>query len=442
MYTFMEMGEGRTEYELNDGESIRRFDVRVTKLTYKNGKDAGRLFVLRDISIRKELEAELTKAKVMAEAASKAKSEFLATMSHEIRTPLNAIIGFTDLLKNTGLNTVQKEYVNNANVSGHALLGIINDILDFSKIEAGLLTLEEIKTDLVELLENCVDIVKFTAEKKQLKVMLTIDKAMPRFAVVDPIRLQQILTNLLSNAVKFTKKGEVEVKVEYSPLEDLKADLRFSVRDTGIGISEEQKSKLFKAFSQADSSTTRNFGGTGLGLVISDLIAKEMNSKINFESTFGEGSVFYFDLITSMEQGKQSVVADKTPATVVMSERKVRILVAEDVDLNMMMMRALLTTLLPNCEIVEAENGVQALNAFKDKSPDIVLMDVQMPEMDGIVATRAIRSLGLGRTVPIIALTAGVLREEQEKCMEAGMNEIMTKPLNPDKFRNLLMKYL
>lgn len=442
MYKFMEMGEGRTEYEMYDGDTIRWFDVRVTRLTYKNGKNAGRLFVLRDISLRKVLEAELTKAKEQAEAASKAKSEFLATMSHEIRTPLNAIIGFTDLLKNTGLNTVQKEYVNNANVSGHALLGIINDILDFSKIEAGLLTLEEIKTDLVELLENCVDIVKFTAEKKQLKVMLTIDKAMPRFAVVDPIRLQQILTNLLSNAVKFTKNGEVEVKVEYSPLEDLKADLRFSVRDTGIGISEEQKSKLFKAFSQADSSTTRNFGGTGLGLVISDLIAKEMNSKINFESTFGEGSVFYFDLVTSMEQGEQSVVVDKTQASVVMSERKVRILVAEDVDLNMMMMRALLTTLLPNCEIVEAENGVQALNAFRDKSPDIVLMDVQMPEMDGIVATRAIRSLGLGRTVPIIALTAGVLREEQEKCIEAGMNEIMTKPLNPDKFRNLLMKYL
>ena len=442
MYTFMEMGEGRTEYELNDGESIRWFDVRVTKLTYKNGKDAGRLFVLRDISIRKELEAELTKAKEMAEAASKAKSEFLATMSHEIRTPLNAIIGFTDLLKNTQLNPVQKEYVNNANVSGHALLGIINDILDFSKIEAGLLTLEELKTDLVELLGNCVDIVKYTAEKKGLTMLLTIDPAMPRFAYIDPIRLQQILTNLLSNAVKFTKKGEVELKVVYAPGDENRSSLHFSVRDTGIGIAEEQKSKLFKAFSQADSSTTRKFGGTGLGLVISDLIAREMKSEIKFESSYGEGSVFFFDLITAMEAGEQSLVVEKTPQNIVLSDRKLRILVAEDVDLNMMMMRALLTTILPGCEIVEAENGVQAVKAFIDTKPDFVLMDVQMPEMDGIEATREIRSLDSGHTVPVIALTAGVLREEQEKCIEAGINEIMTKPLNPDKFRSLMKKYL
>ncbi len=442
MYKFMQMEEGRTEYELNDGESVRWFDVRVTTLTYKNGKNAGRMFVLRDISLRKGLEAELTKAKELAEAASKAKSEFLATMSHEIRTPLNAIIGFTDLLKNTRLNPVQKEYVNNANVSGHALLGIINDILDFSKIEAGLLTLEIIKTDLMELLENCVDIVKYTAEKKQLKVMLTIDPHMPRFAELDPIRLQQILTNLLSNAVKFTKQGEVELKVDYMSLENERAKLFFSVRDTGIGISEEQKSKLFKAFSQADSSTTRKFGGTGLGLVISDLIAREMGSKINFESNPGEGALFFFEIETSMEDGDQMEVVDRQPENAVISNRPVRILVAEDVDINMMMMRALLSTILPQCEIVEAENGVQAIGLFAETHPDIVLMDVQMPEMDGIDAARAIRALETGRTVPVIALTAGVLREEQEKCIQAGMNEIMTKPLNPDKFRNLMRKYL
>jgi signal transduction histidine kinase len=442
MYKFMQMEEGRTEYELNDGESVRWFDVRVTTLTYKNGKNAGRMFVLRDISLRKGLEAELTKAKELAEAASKAKSEFLATMSHEIRTPLNAIIGFTDLLKNTRLNPVQKEYVNNANVSGHALLGIINDILDFSKIEAGLLTLEIIKTDLMELLENCVDIVKYTAEKKQLKVMLTIDPQMPRFAELDPIRLQQILTNLLSNAVKFTKQGEVELKVDYMSLENERAKLFFSVRDTGIGISEEQKSKLFKAFSQADSSTTRKFGGTGLGLVISDLIAREMGSKINFESNPGEGALFFFEIETTMEVGDQMEVVDKQPENPVISNRRVRILVAEDVDINMMMMRALLSTILPQCEIVEAENGVRAIELFAETLPDIVLMDVQMPEMDGIDAARAIRVLETGRTVPVIALTAGVLREEQEKCIQAGMNEIMTKPLNPDKFRNLMRKYL
>lgn len=442
MYRFMEMKEGRTEYELDDGDSIRWFDVRVTNLTYKNGRNAGRMFVLRDISLRKGLEAELVKAKEQAEAASKAKSEFLATMSHEIRTPLNAIIGFTDLLKNTKLNAVQKEYVNNANVSGHALLGIINDILDFSKIEAGLLTLEIIKTDLVELLENCVDIIKYTAEKKQLIVKLTIDPSMPRFARLDPIRLQQILTNLLSNAVKFTRQGEIELKVAYNPLDNDEARLNFSVRDTGIGISDEQKSKLFKAFSQADSSTTRKFGGTGLGLVISDLIANEMGSKIYFESQLNVGSVFYFELITTMEAGEQQEIDEKLPENAVISDRHVRILVAEDVDINMMMMRALLNTILPGCEIIEAENGVRALKLFTEAVPDIVLMDVQMPEMDGIEATREIRKIEYGRKTPVIALTAGVLREEQEKCIEAGMNEIMTKPLNPDKFRNLMWKYL
>lgn len=442
MYRFLEMEEGRTEYELNDGELIRWYDVRVTNLTYRNGKNAGRMFVLRDISIRKGLEAELLKAKEVAEEASKAKSEFLATMSHEIRTPLNAIIGFTDLLKNTRLNPVQKEYVNNANVSGHALLGIVNDILDFSKIEAGLLILEQIKTDVVELLENCVDIVKYTAEKKLLNVILTIDPAMPRFAVIDPIRLQQILTNLMSNAVKFTKQGEVELKVDCEISDNQQAKLKFSVRDTGIGISDEQKLKLFKAFSQADSSTTRKFGGTGLGLVISDLIAKEMGSKIHFQSQLGKGSVFFFELVTTVEEGQQVVYEESASGTTELSLKQLKVLIVEDVEINMMMMRALLTTILPASELIEAENGVQALKAFTEHRPDLVLMDVQMPEMDGIEATRAIRALEVVSRVPIIALTAGVLREEQEKCIEAGMNEILTKPLNPEKFRNTIRKYL
>ncbi|MCE1156550.1 MAG: ATP-binding protein, partial [Bacteroidales bacterium] len=442
MYRFLEMEEGRTEYELNDGELIRWYDVRVTNLTYRNGKNAGRMFVLRDISIRKGLEAELLKAKEVAEEASKAKSEFLATMSHEIRTPLNAIIGFTDLLKNTRLNPVQKEYVNNANVSGHALLGIVNDILDFSKIEAGLLILEQIKTDVVELLENCVDIVKYTAEKKLLNVILTIDPAMPRFAVIDPIRLQQILTNLMSNAVKFTKQGEVELKVDCEISDNQQAKLKFSVRDTGIGISDEQKLKLFKAFSQADSSTTRKFGGTGLGLVISDLIAKEMGSKIHFQSQLGKGSVFFFELVTTVEEGQQVVYEESASGTTELSLKQLKVLIVEDVEINMMMMRALLNTILPASELIEAENGVQALKAFTEHRPDLVLMDVQMPEMDGIEATRAIRALEVMSRVPIIALTAGVLREEQEKCIEAGMNEILTKPLNPEKFRNTIRKYL
>ncbi len=251
----------------------------------------------------KKLQLQIIEAKEKAEAASKAKSEFLANMSHEIRTPLNGVIGFTDLLKDTPLSSMQQQYVNNANVSGHTLLGIINDILDFSKIEAGMLHLEMIKTDMIELLENSIDIVKYQAEQKNLELLLHINQSMPRFALTDPVRLKQVLANLLGNAVKFTQKGEVELKVDYEALGHGKGKLSFFVRDTGIGITEEQKSNLFKAFSQADSSTTRKFGGTGLGLIISDLIANKLGGKILVDSKQGEGSTFHFEIVTEVEDG-------------------------------------------------------------------------------------------------------------------------------------------
>ena len=258
-----------------------------------------------DITEKKKVEEELIKAVAAAEAASKAKSEFVANMSHEIRTPLNGVIGFTDLLKSTPLSKVQEQYVKNANASGHTLLGIINDILDFSKIEAGMLDLDVHKTDMIELLGNSIDIIKFAASEKELEVLLDVDMKMPRFAYVDKVRLKQILSNLLSNAVKFTEKGVVELKSEYTRIDNLQGRLRFSVRDTGIGISKEQQSRLFKPFSQADSSTTRRFGGTGLGLIISEMIAKKMGSTIKIESSSGEGTIFYFDIVTRTEQGEK-----------------------------------------------------------------------------------------------------------------------------------------
>jgi len=444
LYPFLTFEEGKTEFQMGEGATMKWFDVSVTQLTYRNGKPVGRLFVLRDITERKRLMAELLKAKEMAEAASKAKSEFLATMSHEIRTPLNAIIGFTDLLKNTSLNFLQKEYVTNANVSGHALLDIINDILDFSKIEAGLLNLEYIKTDMIKLLDNCIDIIRFSADKKNLNVILTIDPAMPRFAMVDPIRIKQILTNLLSNAVKFTIKGEIELKVRYETYSDKEGKFSFSVRDSGIGIADNQKEKLFKAFSQADSSTTRKFGGTGLGLIISDLIAQEMGSKILFISKVNIGSTFFFDLVAEAEDGDPIDVDYELPGEEIICPHDSKILLAEDVEMNLIMMQALLRSILPETEIIVATNGIQAVEMTQMHVPNLILMDVQMPEMDGVEATRTIRSLQ-NKTVseiPIIALTAGVLREDQEKCIAAGMNEIMTKPINPEKFRQLLKKYL
>jgi PAS domain S-box-containing protein len=395
---------------------------------------------------RYELEGHLKLAKRAAEKASQAKSEFLANMSHEIRTPLNGVIGFTELLKNTPLSPVQQQYVDNANVSGHTLLGVINDVLDYSKIEAGMLNLEMIETDMFELAENCVDIVKYSAAKKEISVLLDIDATMPRYAVTDPIRLKQVITNLLSNAVKFTNAGEVELKVVYVRLTEGKGRYRFVVRDTGIGINDEQKSKLFKAFSQADSSTTRQFGGTGLGLVISEMIVNKLDGKIYLESKDGEGSTFWFEIIMQVADGEKPVAAriDKEHAKdTYLSDKTISILIAEDAPVNLMLLKAILAQVVPKARIAEATNGIDAVSKYIEIQPDLVFMDVHMPQMDGLEATREIRKLEQtgAKFVTIIALTAGAFKEDEEKCLSAGMTDFLTKPVRPENIEAVLSKY-
>ncbi|HNF28419.1 MAG TPA: PAS domain S-box protein, partial [Leptospiraceae bacterium] len=321
-------------------------------LLIENGTVKGTIGLVRDISASLAAEEELRKAKLQAETSNRAKSQFLANMSHEIRTPLNGIIGFTELLRHTSLTPVQKQYVDNANISGHTLLSIINDILDFSKIEAGMMNLEIIRTDIGELLRNSIDLAKFLAGKKNLKILLDADSEMPQFASVDPIRLKQILANLLGNAVKFTEQGEVVLKVVFEHIGPSKGRFKISVRDTGIGISDDQKEKLFKAFSQADESTTRKFGGTGLGLVISDMIAQKMGSKIHIESGVGTGSIFLFDLIADVENVKsQERTAQDFPKSIFNDEKTVlpelKILIAEDVPLNMALVKAVIRKMNP-----------------------------------------------------------------------------------------------
>ncbi|MFC3562800.1 PAS domain S-box protein [Pedobacter jamesrossensis] len=550
---------------------------------YRSEAEIGGMMIFtQDISGMIAQREELRTAKIHADEANLAKSEFLANMSHEIRTPLNGVIGFTDLVLKTKLDEIQQQYLKIVSQSAGALLNIINDILDFSKIEAGKFELDIDKCDLYEMTCQATDITTYQIQSKNLEMLLNLSPQLPRFVWADDVRLKQVITNLLGNAAKFTERGEIELKVEILEEDTKKCMFRFSIRDTGIGIQADKQDKIFEAFAQEDSSTTKKYGGTGLGLTISNKLLRMMGSRLELLSESGKGSTFYFDIWLECEKGdaiewkeidavknvlivddndnnrnflrdmlnlkgintdlaksgfealqylaegrlydavlmdyhmpfmdgletidkirksffesheslpilllhssaddntlitssktlhvnrrlvkpikmpdlydalsklhiKQDVETNvasnkKEPKAVIRTDTgKVKILIVEDNEVNRFLTRSLISDMLDGIEIIEANNGKDGLECFIKHAPNLILMDVQMPVMNGLQATKAIRELETEKHTPIIAVTAGNVSGEREKCLDAGMNDFITKPIFQGALELVINKWM
>lgn len=398
---------------------------------------------------RSLFEAELLKAKKEAESSERSKAEFLAAMSHEIRTPMNGVLGMLGLLEKSNLEAAQRHQVDIAISSATSLLGLINDILDFSKIEAGKMDFEMLEVDLKHELESCIESIAFKAEEKGLELVLNTNEVTHPNIITDAGRLRQILTNLVGNAVKFTNRGQIRINASLHKDNGNHGCLRIDVIDTGIGIPNEKIDTLFKAFTQADGSTTRKYGGTGLGLSIVKKLCELMGGSISVTSIHGEGSTFRVDLNVELGGDQviiQAVEQDSNEDTISWPS-DVRILLVEDNTTNQLVAQGMLDSLGLYAEI--AANGLEALEAIKisnDTQPySIVLMDCQMPEMDGYDATRAIREGQAGeenKQLPIIAMTANAMQGDREKCSLAGMDDYITKPINLSVLKSILIKWI
>jgi hypothetical protein len=381
----------------------------------------------------RDLLRQLHRSKEEAERANLSKTQFLANMSHEIRTPIGAILGFTDLLKNPQNSQDENHnYMGIVERNSQQLLRLIDDILDLSKVEAGKMTFENIEFSLAEMLSDFNSIMSFKASEKGIAYNFNVHPNTPEFIISDPVRLKQILTNLVGNALKFTDKGYVELKVSYE-----NGALKISVKDTGVGISKAQTKHLFQAFSQADTSTTRRFGGTGLGLILSRRLAESLGGTLSLaESAEGQGSTFYCEITAEVPshsktmEVKATIPAEKAKTSLT----NLKVLLVEDSPDNQMLISTYLKK--EGAEITTANNGAIGIDLALKKDFDVVLMDIQMPVLDGYEAARKLRSSHYGK--PIIALTAHAMKEERVKCLESGFTEFLTKPIQ----RDLLIKTL
>ncbi|MDR3255674.1 MAG: response regulator [Synergistaceae bacterium] len=440
----MKSGWARFEWmhRMPDGEPL---PAEITLVRVKRGEGYIMVSYTRDLREHKAMlaemlkkEAELRQARDAAEKNARAKSEFLANMSHEIRTPMNAIVGMTHLLAGTELSEKQRAYVENAAHSSGLLLRIINDILDFSKIDAGRMEIERTEFSIRKLTNRVLDTLGEGARAKSLKLSSEIASDVPDVVNGDPLRLEQILLNLSGNAVKFTHDGGVDVAVSLKERRDDEADILFEISDTGIGMTEEQATGLFSPFTQADTSTTRKYGGTGLGLAISRSLARLMNGDIWCESLPGRGSKFSFYVTLSLPEesaaeprGDEAQDGNSLRCDCEIEVLKgLRVLLTEDNEINQMIATELLS--IAGVETTVAGNGEEALAALEKAEFDVILMDIQMPVMDGLTATARIRANPAYSGLPVIAMTAHAMSGDREISIKGGMNDHITKPIDPN----------
>ena len=386
------------------------------------------------VAIAEEAKIKAESATLIAETAVKAKQQFLSNMSHEIRTPMNAIIGFTKVLLKTDTTAKQKEYLQAIKMSGDALIVLINDILDLAKVDAGKMIFEQVPFKMALSISAMLHLFEPKIREKNLELVREYDSNIPAVLLGDPVRLHQIILNLVSNAVKFTNKGKITVSVNLLKEDDKQATIGFSVKDTGIGISETKIEKIFENFQQASSGTSRLYGGTGLGLAIVKQLVEAQDGTISVESTLNEGSTFGF--VLSFQKTKAEAEADTDVLELDTDVKNIKVLVVEDIALNQLLMKTLLDEFGFGCEI--ASNGKIAIEKLQNDSFDIILMDLQMPEMNGFEATEYIRNT-LHSTIPIIALTADVTTADLAKCRSVGMNDYIAKPVDEKVLYNKII---